>query len=246
MRRRRGCSNHHFGGLSQRAWSPIPSTRCCSNHHFGGLSQRRWSHDKRELELLEPPFRWPFTTLLAQLTDEQKVARTTISVAFHNSAMKSSKSTMCCSNHHFGGLSQLESFFMETDFGCSNHHFGGLSQLRTERLEWVLGCSNHHFGGLSQLVAYAIVADRKLLEPPFRWPFTTHVRSQHVQEELLEPPFRWPFTTPDRRASSASVLLEPPFRWPFTTAALARAGRAQGCSNHHFGGLSQLRTKFAC
>ena len=56
------CLNRHFGGLSQLNKLPNPPSKSCLNRHFGGLSQHEAVEKYSESELLEPPFRRPFTT----------------------------------------------------------------------------------------------------------------------------------------------------------------------------------------
>ena len=129
LRLAQGCLNHHFGGLSQLSWLKSHGLWRCLNHHFGGLSQLQVSSLPTHHELLEPPFRWPFTT------------------------------------HEQNNQTKFRS--------CLNHHFGGLSQRLSNGFGIEIRCLNHHFGGLSQRPGHGGGAAVKLLEPPFRWPFTT-------------------------------------------------------------------------
>ena len=168
-----GCSNRHFGGLSQQIFvrsqhvlqvartaisaafhnhfaEDSNTSLCCSNRHFGGLSQRRSLSEIGKSELLEPPFRRPFTTVTYCIPLSDIVARTAISAAFHNavparaSPFPVARTAISAAFHNLIGLDHHVYLVARTAISAAFHNSRSIP--RTSRC----CCSNRHFGGLSQ------------------------------------------------------------------------------------------------
>ena len=123
---------------------------CCSNRHFGGLSQRRSLSELGKSELLEPPFRRPFTTVTYCIPLSDIVARTAISAAFHNavparaSPFPVARTAISAAFHNLIGLDHHVYLVARTAISAAFHNSRSIP--RTSRC----CCSNRHFGGLSQ------------------------------------------------------------------------------------------------
>ena len=210
----------------------------CTDLHFRGLSQ----HEPRNSET-------------------HKVARTSISEAFHNSRRSSFRKGRRCTDLHFRGLSQQASRLLGDILELHGPPFQ-----RPFTTKWGVPTTKKAVARTSISEAFhnkpiETTADNLLHGPPFQRPFTTIKERSRSQGGLHGPPFQRPFTTNLIRVLRDKELHGPPFQRPFTTMAIEvlKAKRLHGppfqrpfttktkfvrfdacCTDLHFRGLSQL------